>query len=264
MNALFFLARLTISMGLLGSLAVCAVAAERAPAAGKRVLFVYNQSDLEKAHAAVPPVPARIQAKESQRTNDHKLVAYLTSLGFTVTTTDEYSPVALAADQDLIVISESVSAVEIGTKYRDTPVPLVTFENDLVGDLGMSDDKAGRDWDTEAGPRFVRIVNAPHPLAAGLAAGNQNVLAKDTFKMSWGRPLLGSGAIVIATVRGEPEKAAIFAFEKGATMANDRLAPARRVMFFLDSDTFEQLRPEGLALLRATLLWAINVTEQPR
>ena len=35
-------------------------------------------------------------------------------------------------------------------------------------------------------------------------------------------------------------------------------APARRVMFFLDSDTFEQLRPEGLALLRAAILWAVS------
>ncbi|MDB6126691.1 MAG: hypothetical protein JWM35_587 [Verrucomicrobia bacterium] len=259
MNPPLFLARLVFTVSLLGCFAGSAGAAESAPATGKRVLFVYNQSDLEKAHAAVPAVPARIQAKESQRSNDHKLAAYFTGLGFTVTTTDEYSPATLAEGEDLIVISESVSAVEIGTKYRDTPVPLVTFENDLVGDLGMSDDKAGRDWDTEAGLRFVRIVNAPHPLAAGLAAGSQNVLSTDRFKMSWGRPALGSGATVIATLRGDPEKAAIFAFEKGASLTNDRVAPARRVMFFLDSDTFEQLRPEGLALLRATLLWAANV-----
>ena len=252
-----FVIRLACSLGLLAPFALRAAAPDPAVAQGKRVLFVYNQTDLEKAQAAVPAVPARIAAKQTQRTNDTKLIAYLGSLGFVVATTDEFSPAALAEKQDLIVISETVSAVEIGPKYRETAVPLVTFENDLLGDLGLTADKADRDWGTDAGLRFVHLVNAPHPLAAGLAAGNQNVLATDHFKMSWGRPVLGAGATVIATLRGEPEKAAIFAYEKGATLANDRLAPARRVMFFLDSDTFEQLRPEGLALLRAALLWAV-------
>lgn len=242
-------------------LTVSAAALDPSVAKGKRVLFVYNQTDLEKAKTAVPAAPARIEAKQIQRNNDTKIAAYLGSLGFVVTATDEFSSATLADGQDLIVISETVSAVEIGPKYRDTAVPLVTFENDLVGDLGMSADRAVRDWDTEPGLRFVHIVNAAHPLAAGLAAGNQNVLASDHFKMSWGRPVLGSGALVIATIRGEPEKAAIFAYEKGATMANDRLAPARRVMFFLDADAFEQLRPEGLALLRASLLWAVAQPE---
>jgi hypothetical protein len=225
--------RLALFFVLFASLGARAAVPDAAVAKGKRVLFVYNQSDLEKARAAVPAVPARIEAKQTQRNNDTKLIAYLGTLGFVVTPTDEYSPAALAGDQDLVVISETVSAVEIGPKYRETAVPLVAFENDLLGDLGMTADKAG------------------------LAAGNQNVLATDRFKLSWGRPVLGSGATVIATLRGEPEKAAIFAYEKGATMADDRLAPARRVMFFLDSDTFEQLRPEGLALLRAALLWAV-------
>ena len=253
--------RLVLTLVLLAPVAIRAAAPDPAVAQGKRVLFVFNQTDLEKAKAAVPAVPARIEAKQTQRNNDTKLAAYLGSLGFIVTATDEFSPAALAAGHDLILISETVSAVEIGPKYRDTPVPLVTFENDLLGDLGMTADKIGRDWETEPGLRFLRIVNAPHPLAAGLAAGNQNVLASDHFKMSWGRPVLGGGATIIATFRGEPEKAAIFAYEKGATLAHDRLAPARRVMFFLDADAFEQLRPEGLALLRAALLWAVSRPE---
>ena len=253
--------RLALALGLLAPFAARAAALDPAVAQGKRVLFVYNQADLEKARAAVPVVPARFEAKQTQRHNDTKIAAYLRTLGFIVTATDEFSPASLAAGQDLILISETVSAVEIGPKYRDVAVPLVTFENDLVGDLGLSADKADRDWGTDAGLRFIHLVNAPHPLAAGLGAGNQNVLASDHFKMSWGRPVLGSGATVIATLRGEPEKAAIFAYEKGATMASDRAAPARRVMFFLGADAFEQLRPEGLALLRAALLWAVSKPE---
>ena len=157
---------------------------------------------------------------------------------------------------DLIVISESVDALDIGTKYRQVPVALLTFENDLLGELGMTGLKNGRDTGTDDNQRFLWMVNAPHPLSAGLAAGLQNVLADENLKMNWGKP--GLGAITIATLRGEPDKAAIFAYEKGATMNGESLAPARRVSFFLWQDTFEQLRPEGVALFRAAVLWAVT------
>jgi hypothetical protein len=138
-------------------------------------------------------------------------------------------------------------------------VPLLTFENDLLGELGMTALKAGRDYGTDDEQRFIWLVNAPHPLAAGLAAGIQNVLSDEHCKMNWGKP--GLGAVTIATLRGEPEKAAIFAYEKGATMNGEFLAPARRVSFFLWQDTFDQMRPEGLALFRAAVLWAVRPPE---
>jgi hypothetical protein len=59
-----------------------------------------------------------------------------------------------------------VDAVNIGAKYRDTPVPLLSFENDLLGELGMSGLKNGADYGTDDNQRFLYVVNAPHPLAA--------------------------------------------------------------------------------------------------
>jgi hypothetical protein len=38
-------------------------------------------------------------------------------------------------------------------------------------------------------------------------------------------------------------------------------APARRLSFFLWQDTFQALRPEGLALFRAAVLWAVTPPE---
>ncbi len=227
-------------------------------ARGKKVLYVYNQIKLEKAKAMVPPPadPKRIPALETWRRNDNKAIDFLKSLGFVVTSADESSPIEAAQNQDLIIISESVDALDIGTKYRNVPVPLITFENDLLGELGMTALKNGRDYGTDENQRFLWLVNAPHPLAAGLAAGIQNVLNDENLKMNWGKP--GLGAITIATLRGEPDKAAIFAYEKGATMNSEFLAPARRLSFFLWQDTFEQLRPEGLALFRAAVLWTVT------
>ena len=225
---------------------------------GKKVLYVYNQTKLEKAKASIPPPadPKRIPALDSWRKNDTKVIDFLKSLGFVVTGADESSLLDAAKDQDLIIISESVDALDIGTKYRNVPVPLITFENDLLGELGMTALKNGRDYGTDDNQRFLWLVNAPHPLAAGLSAGIQNVLNDENLKMNWGKP--GLGAITIATLRGEPDKAAIFAYEKGATMNSEFLAPARRLSFFLRQNTFEQLRPEGLALFRAAVLWSVT------
>lgn len=226
---------------------------------GKLALYVGNLTKLEKAKAAQPLDPKRVQQLQTWRDNDLKAVTYLQSLGFKVRMTDEYSSPDLAKGQDLILISESVDAVDVGDKYRNAPIPLLTFENDLLGELGMTGWKNGLDYGTDDNQRFIFVVNAPHPLAAGLKAGAQNVLDDEHYKMNWGRP--GPGAVRIATLLGEPDKAAIFAYEKGATMNAEFLAPARRVSFFLWQDTFAGLRPEGLALFRAAVLWAVAKPE---
>ena len=227
---------------------------------GKKLVYVYNQIKLEKSRKAEPGDPKRIAQLESWRKNDEDAMQFLRSLGFTVSGSSEATPVdAAVKGQDLVIISESVDAVDVDAKYRYVAVPLLTFENDLLGELGMTDLKNGRDYGTDDGQRFIWLVNAPHPLAAGLAAGIQDVLTDEHCKMSWGKP--GLGAVTIATLRGEPEKAAIFAYEKGATMNGEALAPARRVSFFLWQDTFDQMRPEGMALLRAAVLWAVSPPE---
>jgi hypothetical protein len=228
-------------------------------ARGKTVLYVHNMSKLEGARLAQPVDPKRIAALETWRRNDQKAMDYLKSLGFRVVGVDEAAGPEVVAGKDLVIISESVDALNVGTKYRNTPVPLITFENDLLGELGMTGLKNGTDYGTDDNQRFLWLVNAPHPLAAGLSAGIQNVLLDEHFKMNWGKP--GLGAITIATLRGEPDKAAIFAYERGATMNWEFLAPARRVSFFLWQDTFEQMRPEGLGLFRAAVLWAVSPPE---
>ncbi|RAG12660.1 hypothetical protein DN558_31295, partial [Burkholderia multivorans] len=75
----------------------------------------------------------------------------------------------------------------------------------------------GKRHDTDFGEtgneRYLWLVNAPHPIAAGLPAVDVRHAGRQA-PMSWGKP--GLGAITIATVYGQPDKAAIFAYEKGA------------------------------------------------
>ena len=120
----------------------------------------------------------------------------------------------------------------------------------------MTGKRSGTDYGEAPKERYLLwLAHAPHPMSAGLPAGAANVYAKQA-PMSWGQP--GLGAITIATLYGQPEKAAIFGYEKGATMDYESLAPARRIMFFLGSEGFANLLPAGLRLFDAAVDWAVG------
>ena len=217
-------------------------AAFSAPASSKALLFV-GQSK------AAPDIAA----------SDASVQAHLSDLGFRVTFVDQNEPATAADGKDLIVISAGVSAHVVEGKYKQSTVPVVMWESYLLPHMGMSGKKEDADFGTREGKiRYLWMVNAPHPLSAGLPAGLLNVVKKGG-PMNWGRP--GPGAIVIATFPGELEKSPLFAYEKGATMDGENLAPARRVMLFLDNTTFGGLNADGVKLFDAAVQWA---AAQPR
>ena len=184
---------------------------------------------------------------------DERIARRLTQLGFAVTRADQDAAPQAAQGMALVVISSTVAAKHVNAGWRYAPVPLLTWENDCLDDLAMTGKRSGADYGEAPRERYLWLVNAPHPLAAGLPAGVTNVYVKQAG-MSWGRP--GLGASTIATLYGQPEKAAIFGYEKGATMDYESLAPARRVMFFLDNESFDNLSPAGLQLFDAAVAWA--------
>lgn len=224
--------------------AVCSVCAMSLPAAALepkqqaasavRVLFI-GQSDGPSAHV------------------DARIVAHLRQQGYVVEQTSQDTPVEAARGVGLVVISSSVAAKHVAPGWRELAVPLLTWENDLLDDLAMTGKRSGTDYGEAAKERYLWLVNAPHPLAACLSAGAVNVYDKQA-PMSWGKP--GLGAAIIATLYGQPEKVAIFGYEKGATMDYETLAPARRVMLFMDNDSFPNLSAAGLRLVDAAVRWA--------
>ena len=170
-----------------------------------------------------------------------------------MTLADQTATPEAAQGMALVVISSTVAAKHVHPHWRHAPVPLLTWENDLLDDLAMSGKRSGADYGEAPKERYLWLVRAPHPMSAGLPAGAANVYVKQA-PMSWGKP--GLGAITIATLYGQPEKAAIFGYEKGATMDYESMAPARRVMFFLGNEGFTNLSEAGLRLFDAAVDWA--------
>lgn len=213
-------------------------AASNGPRAGKKVVMVVQLNG--------PNLPV-----------DHKIAAHLAARGYSVRMLDQAQAPEATGDADLVIISSTVSSKQVTGGWRYLTKPLLTWENDLLDDFAMTGKRHDVDFGETEKERYLWLVNAPHPIAAGLPAGVTNVYGKQAA-MSWGKP--GLGATTIATLYGQPEKAAIFAYEKGATMDYESLAPARRVMFFLNNDTFGNLSPAGNSLFDAAVDWAADVS----
>jgi len=186
---------------------------------------------------------------------DQEVKTHLEKLGYEVTFIDQEEPVSKADGHDLLIVSSTVRSQGLEGKYTTINIPMVTWENDLLDDHRFTGRHKGVDFGEVDGEHYIWIVNAPHPLAAGLPAGINSVYKKDQ-PMGWGKP--GLGAAIIATIPGQPDKAIIFGYEKGATMDYDFLAPARRVMLFLDNKTFPELKENGVKLFDAAIKWALE------
>ena len=222
--------------GVLAGLAASVLATPALAAASRKVLLI-------------------VQADGPSLAVDHKVRERLSQQGHAVTLANQDADPASAQGFDLVILSSTVAAKDLKAGWRQSPVPLLLWENDALDDLAMTGKRHDVDFGEAEKERYLWIVNAPHPMAAGLPAGVANVYVRQAG-MSWGKP--GLGATTIATLYGQPEKAAIFGYEKGATMDYEALAPARRVMMFLGNDTFSNLSPAGLALFDAAVAWAMG------
>ncbi len=233
----------TISRSLLAAMAVITLAASAAAATpnpafkGKNLLYVGASTSEDKALDAAP-------------------LQYLAALGFTVTFADQTEPGTLADNQDVVVIGSTTQARVLMGKYRNTRAAVVIMESFVADDMGITGLRQGVDYGENQKNEPILLVNAPHPMQAGLPNGMLAVHKGKTPSLHWGKAT--NGAIVIAVIAGDPDKAAIFGYEKGALMGDNSTAPDRRVLLFVNTETFPQINDNGLKLVEASLAWAIG------
>jgi hypothetical protein len=164
----------------------------------------------------------------------------------TMVTTDS------AQGMDFVFISRSVHSPEVMASFRDQAVGLFVTEYNLYASLGMTDKATTASGGDTLPSTDLTIVDPTHPLAAGFS-GTVTVLTAGKGQYGFGVP--GGDAVVVANLVDEPQGAAIFAYEKGATMVG-LSAPARRVGYFLDIQASTRLTTEGWALFDAAAQWS--------
>ncbi|MBW4051174.1 MAG: hypothetical protein HIU85_06885 [Proteobacteria bacterium] len=214
---------------------------------------------LPQAHAALAPWTA-LRGKSvlfvtggahSPQPNDDALVRrHLRKLGFLVRTVDASAPESAAAGASLIVLSSTADAHALGRKYADSTVPLFTWNTYDYPNLGLTGPVLHRDFEVidpiQHYPDSFAVLYAyganltsQISRAVGLRPQLFGTLYLEPETAGWGRP--GPGGTVIADFMGLQSHAAVFTYERDASLANGRPAPARRAGFYLGSDDFHLL-----------------------
>jgi hypothetical protein len=209
------------------------------------------------ARDAAPEPPARraallvVASAAAPTAGDERLLRTLATLGLRVQLASDTDPVDVRGI-DLIVLAASCLSTNLGDRYRDVPLPILSTEPAVFDDLGMTGPGEGIDWQETTGAQ-ISIDVAGHPLAAGLSGLVDVVTAPAT--LSWGRP--APSAQLVASFPGFPDRAVIFGYLPRAAMVRGQ-ALARRVGFFAADLAAAQLTDAGVALLGAAIGWALR------
>ena len=156
-----------------------------------------------------------------------------------------------AAGKALVVITSSASTAGTSSKFRDVTVPVILLEPNLMGLMRMTADPATAHGATDRTETEVDLIDATHPLAAGLSGAVR--VYQNPWRLTWGIP--ASGAIRVATVVDDPTRTVIFAYPAGAPLVTGT-APAKRVAFFLHDNPTANLTPQAESLLDAAIDWS--------
>ena len=174
---------------------------------------------------------------------------------------DQTAPERDTSEYDLLVISATTNKYKFGRKYAEAEVPVVLLEGKSVDAMEMAGRRRWTDYGTNDHKKslyppeaYVKIVRPFHTMAAGLDAGLVKMYQQPGL-ITWSVP--APGATIVATIPNQPQSAAIYGYEKGVTMANDAIAPAKRALFPVDFNRFHHLSPDGRALYRGVLLWSL-------
>ena len=197
-----------------------------------------------------------VHAAGSLNPSDAIVKSRLEARGYKVQALEATNATSASANgQDIVLISATISADDVGDKFQTSSVPVLTWEQALEGPLQMTPD-SGSAHGATPGFTQITIVNPNHPLAAGLN-GTVTVYAATTT-LSWGVP--SGSAIRVGAMPDDPAHFALYGYERGALMFNGFPAPARRVMFFWADNGAANSTAEALKLFDAAVDWAQNIT----
>ncbi len=210
-----------------------------APTCNKDILFVVGNSSLNNGDAAVKH--------------------YLISLGYNVLVKDpRWATLDMARGKGLVIISSTVNSSDIGSRFTQIDVPVLTWEAALYDDLKMTGNLNGSDYGSDFGD-VVTVDGAAGPLAAGFNGVTK--VATSRTNLGWGK-VMGSDAKIIAYQAGDKWRVNIFVYDKGAQMMGGMKAPGIRIGFYFDGEAASLRTPAGAKLFRTVVEYATGCTGQ--
>ena len=218
---------------------------------GTRIaLLMHHPNELSEGDAAVVMHLARRGATVSvisthdESTLDPALVASGT-----------LDPVLVASSHDLLLFSSSIRELDTAARYAQTTTPVIFWEPLLLAAARVPLALWGG---TRPEQTDIRIVDAEHPITAGLPTDQplRVVRRPDTFSVAY--PPSGPGVQVLAMQMADGD-AALMVAEAGAELAQGQPARARTVFLFWHHDTFHWSTGEAVRLFDRAVDWALGL-----
>ena len=214
---------------------------------------------LPHADAEAAPSVALVTRTVPVPSADAAYVSHLKRRGWDVTLVDDDrirdSGRRVVAGYDLVVISSSVYPRRIEGRLRDAPEPIIVASPALFRPFHLV--SSGRGTSTSQQQLDIKRPNSP--LAANLRG--RVTVATRAKPMNYGVP--GSGAQVIATLKGSTNRAAIFSYDRGDRLASGGIAKGRRVGFYMAQRQPTVANRDGWALFDAAAAWAAPEAPDP-
>ena len=189
---------------------------------------------------------------------DAAVVAHLEARGATVTVVgthedSQHDPAQVAAAHDLLLLSSSLQLIDAAAGYAQTTTPLIFWERRLLEATQLA-----RWGGTRAEQLYIRIVDADHPITAGLPVDERLRVVRrpDTFSVAW--PFKGPGVQVLAKHLFGADSAILVA-EVGAELSNGQPAQARTVFLYWYHDTFLRSTGDAVRLFDRAVDWALGL-----
>jgi lysophospholipase L1-like esterase len=159
--------------------------------------------------------------------------------------------------KDVIVVSSSVVASTLGTKYKATSKGVVVLAPAVLPAMAMT---AAGAFGTLTGQTQVKIIAGGSTLAGGFASGSLATIYRSGQAVGWAIP--AATALKVAVVAaGTSTQVTIFRHLKGATMVGGYVAPGRRIGYYLQAANV--LTNDGWRLFDAAVAQAANLTAVP-
>lgn len=159
---------------------------------------------------------------------------------------------ANATGKQLVIVSGSAAASDVGEKFKDVPVPVMVLNPLVLPAMSMTG-SGSSDFGTQSGQTSIAISSATAPMRAGYTGTVQVTTSAQSF--GWGSPTAAGQKV--ANVPGNSNRLTIFGYSTGAAMSG-LAAPAPRVGWFASPAAVVAFRPEGWALFDAAVKWATN------
>ena len=194
-----------------------------------------------------------VASSSSTTAADTILINHIEQLGYQVVIADDDSVTTQSATgMQAVFISSSTASSKIGGKFTELPIPVMTWHGWVFDDLALTTAATGS-YGIENNIANINI-DGSGVLTAGYS-GLTTAMTNSTG-IYWGIP--GAQAKIAAHLPGDPSKAVIFGYESGTLLANNSIAPARRLGFFLEKNAANSWTLEAQNLFNAAVEWTLN------